>query len=192
MKKIQQLTLLTAVLLPAHVSAADFSYNYGQVSYISSDFDSIDGDGFSLDGSFELNKDVAFIASYESTSYDEPGYSLDLDVLALGIAYHMPIDQKMDAVFAGGLLDADVTESQIFSGTASDSESGNFLSAGIRVQANPQVELGLALQRYDVYDAETGIDASILFNIDQKNQVGMTFNNVGDFDNLYFRFRMNF
>lgn len=197
MKKSQYITLLAAAILPTYATAADFSYTYAQASYISSDFAGADGDGFALDGSFELNKDFALIAGYETTSYDEFGVSLDIDVLALGVAFHMPVDEKMDAVFTGGLLDAemslDVNDPFFGSFSISGDDTGNFLSAGIRLQANPQMELGLALKRYDMFDeAETGIDASLLFNLDKKNQLGLSFSNIGEADNLFFRFRTNF
>ena len=181
MKKITQAALLAAALLPSYANAADFSYNHVQVSYISSEFFILDGDGIALDGLFELNKDISFIASYETIGYD---FGFDIDVLALGAAFHMPIEDKVDAVFTGGLLDAE---------TSTVDDTGNFLSAGIRLQANPQLELGLNLKRYDVFDeTDTGIEFSGLFNIDKKNQIGLTYSDVLDIENLYFRFRMNF
>jgi len=187
MKKLNHIALLTAALLPTYANAADFSYNYAQASYIfSSDLDVTDGDGFSFGGSFELNKDVALIASYESISYDGffifPGF--DIDVLALGATYHMPIESKVDAVFSGGLLDGD---------SGSNDDTGNFLSAGIRLQANPQIEFGAALKRFDLFDdSDIGIDLSALYSIDKKNQIGVSFSDIQDVENLTFSFRVNF
>lgn len=184
MRKFQRVALFIATLLPTYASATDFSYTYVQAAYVSTDFLGVDGNGIALDGSFELNKDFALIAGYETIGFD---FDIDLDFLALGAAFHMPVDDKIDAVFTGGLLEAEFT----FPGF-SDSETGNFLSAGVRVQANPQMEFGLALKRFDLDGAETGVDASVLFSFGKKNQMGLSFSNVADIDNLYFRFRSNF
>ena len=196
MKKFTQAALLAAALLPAYASAADFSYNFAQVAYVSTDFLGADGDGIALDGSFALNNNIAFVVGYETTSYEEFGDSVDVDTLAVGIAFHSTVNEQMDAVFSVGMLDAELSINApgFFVGTGDD--TGTFLSAGVRLQPNPQMELGLGLKYFDVFeDTNTGIEASMLFNIDKKNQLGITFSNAStldEVDSLYFRFRMNF
>lgn len=196
MKKFTQAALLAATLLPAYASAADFNYNYVQASYISSDIAGTDGDGIALDGSFALNKDVAFVVGYETTSYEEFGDSLDVDTLAVGVAFHSTVNEQMDTVFSVGLLDSELSINApgFLVGTGDD--TGTFLSAGVRLQSNPQMELGLGLKYFDVFDeTNTGLEASLLFNIDKKNQLGITFSNAStldEVDNLFFRFRSNF
>lgn len=196
MRKFQRVVLLAAALLPAYASATEFSYNYAQAAYISTDFAGIDGDGFALDGSLEINKNIAFIAGYETTGFDEFGIKVDIDTLTYGFAFHMPVSDNMDVVLGAGLTDTEVSFSDPFFGDFTVSDTGNFLSAGIRVQANPQTEFSLAVKRLDAFDeTETGIDASMLFNFNKGNQIGISFSNaliLDEVDNLYFRFRSNF
>ena len=77
-KKIGLVALLSSISWAAH--AANFNYNYGQIDYLSGDYD-----GFGLSGSFEINNEVFVRADYVGISNDA---DVDYTQISVGAGYH--------------------------------------------------------------------------------------------------------
>src|ERR1044071_9239025 len=97
----------TVLLLPALGSAqqaarpatSGFDYNWSQLSYDKHDFDidrapgNIDGDGFTLSGSFKVADDWHVYASYGTANVD---FGIDVDTWVLGLGYSYSLKPNVD------------------------------------------------------------------------------------------------
>jgi len=95
MKKLMTASLFFAAL---NVQAADFSYNNASVSYANVDIEvvpgfSIDGNGFDLEGNFEINKNLFIPVRYQTIGLD---LDIDSTMYLVGIGGHMPLNHNMD------------------------------------------------------------------------------------------------
>jgi len=136
LRKVSGLSLL---LFAAPTMAADISYNFIEVGYQEIDIDGgflggldIDGDGYGIAGSFELNENWFVAASYAKAEFD---FGVDLDQVALGAGYHVPISDNAD--FYGGktrnqdpILSTEAHVRFLVSGEVWTSLDGNFWRGG--------------------------------------------------------------
>src|SRR6476659_3409872 len=106
MNGVSRAVLVAAVLLPALISAQEtskpaksgFDYNFAQLSYDKHDVDldrpsNIDGDGFTLSGSFKVGDDWHVYGSYGTVNAD---FGLNIDTWALGLGYNYPLKPNID------------------------------------------------------------------------------------------------
>jgi len=167
--------------------AADFDYNYGQISYETGDYE-----GLTLTGSFEINKDMFIIARYAALTNNDSGVDLNFDNISVGAGYHMPIDNKTDAVFTVSL---DSTEVEVFvpgPGVVSSDDTGILLTAGVRHNLNTQIELAGGIYHVTTGDGDTGIQAEARYNINNKMSAGLSYTSGDYLDGLGINFRMGF
>lgn len=159
--------------------AADFNYNFGQITYddVDIDFPGItanDGDGFSFSGSFEVTSDIFVSASY---SMWDLASSIDADTWKIGGGYHMPLQPATDLV-----LEAMIGNSELSSNFASIDNDIWSISAGVRHSVNQELELGGKIGVVD-YENKSGTDTEIsvaaIYNF-QKNIAGLVTLNFGD------------
>ena len=185
-KKLGTLALLSSMSLAAH--AGNFDYNYGQVGYETGDFG-----GLTLTGSFEINKDIFVIARYAALSNDDAGVDIDYTDLSVGAGYHMPIDNKTDAVFTVSLDNGEVDVPAIgpFPGYTDD-DTGILLTAGVRHNLNAKVELAGGIYHFTTFDGDTGIQGEARYNINNKMSAGLSFASGDYLDGLGINFRMGF
>lgn len=178
-KKVGLVALLASLSWGAQ--AADFDYNYGQISYETGDYE-----GLTLTGSFEINKDIFVLARYISVSNDDAGFDIDYDEISIGAGYHMPIDTKTDAVFtvslSSGEVDAPVT----------NDDTGLLLTAGVRHNLNPKVELAGGIYHISTFNGDTGIQVEARYNINKKMSAGLSYTSGDYIDGLGINFRMGF
>lgn len=192
-KTIGLIALLASLSLGAQAAkslraqAANFDYNYGQIGYETGDFE-----GLTLTGSFEVNKDIFVLARYVALTNDDLGVDLDYDEISVGAGYHMPIDKKTDAVFTVSFDSAEVGFIVPIIGKVSVDDTGVLLTAGVRHNLNPQIELAGGIYHSTTFDGDTGIQAEARYNINNKMSAGLGFTS-GDFvDGLNLNFRMGF
>lgn len=163
LRKIHGLILL---VLAAPAMAADISYNFIEAGYQEIDIDvgfsgggDIDGDGFGIGGSFELNENWFIAASYASADFD---FGVDLDQLSVGAGYHVPISDNAD--FYGALS---FVRAEVSAGDFSEDEDGYAATIGLRGMVGERFELNGSLSYVDFGSSggdTTAFGAGALYN----------------------------
>ena len=83
---------------PSSKPQPQLSYTYVELSYDESDFDvagarNVDGDGFTLAGSFRINDDWHAVASYGKDDLD---FGINLRTWEIGAGYRYPVRDNVD------------------------------------------------------------------------------------------------
>lgn len=178
-KKIGLFTLLVTMSWGTH--AAGFDYTYGQIDYQTGDYE-----GFALTGSYEVNKDIFILARYINMSNDETAADIDYSEFSIGAGYHMPIDNKTDAVFTASFSSGE------FDTTPKSDDTGFLLTAGVRHNFSPQFEFAGNIFHINTFNGDTGIQAEARYKIDNKMSAGLKIS-LGDYlDGISANFRMGF
>jgi len=130
------------------VFAADegFSYNLGEIGYTRSEIDDLDlkGDGVTLGGSVEFAPNIFGSFNFADVDYGSSaataGVKIKGTTYSLGVGSHWALGPKLDLV--SGVTYEHVKVKGSSGGiSASDSESGFGLNAGLRGRAGDQLEL---------------------------------------------------
>mgnify|MGYP001397640038 CR=1 FL=1 len=180
-KQFGYIALLTSVTLTAQ--AGNFNYSYGELGYETGDFD-----GLTLTGSFEINKDMFILARYVGVSEEVFGIDFDYTEVSVGAGYHMPIDQKTDAVLTASFVNGEV---DTVGGITVD-DNGVLLTAGVRHNLNPQVELAGNLYYISIFDGDFGIRGEARYNINPTMSAGLSFTSGDYLDGVGINFRLGF
>jgi len=183
-KKIGLIALLASMSWGAQ--AANFNYNYGQIGYETGDFE-----GLTLTGSFEINKDLFVLARYVAVTNDAAAFDLDYSEISVGAGYHMPIDKKTDAVFTVSLSSGEV-DAVVFGFPVSSDDTGLLLTAGVRHNLNPQIELAGGIYHISTFNGDTGIQGEARYNINSKMSAGVSYISGDYLDGFSINFRMGF
>ena len=185
-KKLGAIALFSSLSVATH--AANFNYNYGQIG-----FETGDVEGLALTGSFDINKDMFILGRFFDGEDDESAVDIDYSEYSIGAGYHMPINQKTDAVFTLSFHNAEV-DVPAFGPFASfsDDDNGILVSAGVRHMINPQVELAGNIFHTTVFDGDTGFYGEARYNINSKMSAGLNFTSSETVDGLGINFRMGF
>ncbi|MEW5756094.1 MAG: hypothetical protein AB1810_07295 [Pseudomonadota bacterium] len=143
-----------------------FSYNYAQISVVDLDYGY---DGIKLDGSFDLNREMALIASYMTT--DDDGH-FDYDEFTLGAAYHTRLQSipKSDLVLHGEFARASY-DHRHFSTVHSHDDNGLRLGATLRYQAQSNIELFGDLSYESLFDNDMALTGGVNLSINPKFSV---------------------
>ena len=170
MKRVMFLFLL-AVLSPAcastSIEAADseaaLSYEYADIFQLNRD-DSGAGDnwvGYGAAGSIRVDDHLRLFGEFRSVVNDDsPGN--DIDVLAAGFGYHLPLFKQTDLVLDLGFID----EENEAPGSA---ESSTVLQMGahVRTRILGPVELELGLTHYSYDDSDTDFDLGAIYHFSE-------------------------
>ena len=178
-KYFSLIALFTSLSISAQ--AAGFNYNYGQVG-----FETGDVEGLALTGSFDINKDIFVLGRYIDGDYEEGPFDLDYSEFSIGAGYHMPLNQKTDAVFTLSFHSIEVEDFD---------DTGILVSAGVRHMISPQVELAgnIFHTTVDVDNGgDTGFYGEARYNINSKMSAGLNFTSSETVDGLGINFRMGF
>ena len=159
-------TLATPAFAASQPKAAPFSYNYLQVAFV--DLDS-DYEGFKLDGSFDMSRDLALTASYMNT---DSGAYHDYDLFTLGLAYHQRLVAlpRSDIVLHGEFEHASRDYSHN-NHLHSDDDSGLRLGAMLRHQLQGNIELFGDLAYSSLYDNDLALTAGVNLSLNQQFSV---------------------
>lgn len=146
--------IISLLVFATSAMADGLSYNYVDGSYQRVDVDSpdVDGDGFSIGGSFELGDNMHFFADYGSIDFD---FGIDINELAVGVGFHTDLTPTLDFVanLAYLRLDADAN------GFSLTDEDGFGAEIGVRAMASDRLELAGFIQYADLGDG--GDDTSL-------------------------------
>jgi hypothetical protein len=157
---------LTLLVLAAPTMAADISYNFVEAGYQEIDIDGgfvggldIDGDGYGVGGSFELNENWFIAASYAKAEFD---FGVDLDQFSLGAGYHVPISDNADFYGMFSYVNAEASAS----GFGSVDDDGYEAKIGLRGMIGERFELNGSLAYVDLGDGgdTTAFGAGALYN----------------------------
>ena len=157
---------LTLLLLAVPTFAADISYNFIEAEYQEIDIDSgflggfdIDGDGYGIGGSFELNENWFIGARYSKADFD---FGVDLDQLMLGAGYHVPISDNADFYGMFSFVSAEAS----VDGFDSIDEDGYAATIGLRGMIGERFELNGSLAYVDFGNGgdSTAFGAGALYN----------------------------
>jgi porin-like protein len=188
----------TVLLVPALGSAqqaskssrSGFDYNYAELGYDKHDFDvsrapdNIDGDGFTLSGSFKVADDWHVYASYGTANLD---LGLDVDTWVLGLGYNYSLKPNVDLY--GRVLYVDQSAS---AGQFSAHDNGLGLQFRVRGRVNDKVEVEGGLQYLDVASSDTSLQASVRYYFTRAFSAGIGVTFGGDQDGLGVNARYSF
>jgi len=192
---VSRALLCTAFSLPAFGQAqdarpesAEFNYTYLEVSYDEHDFDlgnaSVDGDGITLSGSFELTDDWHIYTSYSQADLD---FGIDVDTWAVGAGYVYPLKDGIDLY--GRVLYVD---QNVDAGPANADDDGLAVQGRIRARINDQFELEGGLQYVDVSDSDISVQGSARYNFSDQFSAGIGITLAGDTDGISINARYSF
>jgi hypothetical protein len=167
--KMKTAVLLSIALLPACASSSVGStggepvpsYEYADIFQVNRD-DSGAGDnwvGYGASGSIRVDDHLRLFGEFRSVVNDDsPGN--DIDVLAAGFGYHLPLLKQTDLVLDLGFID----EENEAPGSA---ESSTVLQMGahVRTRLLGPVELELGLTHYNYGDPDTDFDLGATYHL---------------------------
>ncbi len=190
--------LLAAVVFMASSSAVarEISYDYIEGAYTSTTVSTssmdIDGDGFSVVGSFSVTPNIAIEGGYGTVSFDRAfGVDVDATELYFGLTAHTSVAPGTDIFGNFSVLNGEFEASNGFS-TYSTDDTGNVISIGLRHMLNNVAELNMSFSRVDIFD-----DASNAFNfggryhISNQFSLGAGFSTGDDVETLSLNARFN-
>lgn len=131
-----------------------------------------------------LTDNIALGFGYEDLSFD---FDIESTALTFGVDFHTPVAPATDVVLGISYLDSEVSQPAL--GSADD--TGNVISAGIRHQLRPTIEIDAGVSRVDVFDdSSTSFGVALLFG--REIQFGAGFQTSDDSDAFVFGVRGNF
>lgn len=153
--------VLWLVLLSAAIAApalADgMSYSFVEAAFVNTEIDNgsvdVDGDGFAIGGSFEINDAVFIIASFSTQDFD---FGIDLNQFSVGFGGRYPINETVDVFGTLSYVDAELDTNF---GDADD--NGYSIGAGLRGRVGESVELQGGITFLDLDDS--GSDTAFAF-----------------------------
>jgi opacity protein-like surface antigen len=178
--KFEENDMLRSVLFTALVAfsasagAQGFDYNFFQVGYERVTLDDgsfdVDGDGFGIEGSFEISQSFFLTADYGIAEFEEGGVEVDVDTLSAGIGWHTPLSDQLD--FVANLSYEYIELSAL--GQSQD-ESGYGLGAGLRYQATDALEINGGIGYVDYGDGDdTTLGVRALYGITDNIDVAVS------------------
>ncbi|HEX4910546.1 MAG TPA: outer membrane beta-barrel protein [Permianibacter sp.] len=183
---MKKLLLATAVLAASSATLAagpQYTFVQGQWQEAELEDSNADLDGFGIAGSIDLNKEFFAFAQYANV--DDRG--VDLDRLAVGAAYKMPLSTRTDLNFGAGIVSYDL--SNRFG--VDDDDSGLLLTAGIRSMLNDNLELGAGASYEDAYDIDMLVNVYGAWHFNNQLSAGLSLTE-GDVETTAIYVRMAF
>ncbi len=179
MNKIYPLAIVSALAFtPATAISETFSYTRISASYeiFSSDIDGIpedlEGDGISINGSFNIANNFGISASYVTGSADvtSGGSTLNADISgpSVGAFFHTPVSDNTDFVLGANIIRGNVDIEIDGTSFPSEDANGNSIYAGIRAMVAGNVELNGYIDRTKIEsDSTTGISFGASYYINK-------------------------
>lgn len=160
------------IAFSASAAAEDLSYTYFQVGYGQVELDdsllNIDGNGFSVNGSFAVHENWHVFGEYQLAEMD---FDVDLGILEAGFGYNTALSENVDIAARLGYvrIEADAP------GVPSESDDGYSLEVLARGKVSEAVELNGGLGYVDSSDAdgETRVKAGFIYNFTDSFSAGV-------------------
>jgi hypothetical protein len=172
---LRSVLFTTLLALSANAGAQGFDYDFLSVGYSRLNFDGggvdVDGDGFGIAGSFEINESFFIAGNYSFGELEEQGVELDLDTLSAGIGWHTPLSDTVDFVTT---LSYEYVEASALGFEADDNGIG--LGVGLRFQASEVIEFNGGISYVDMSDggSDTGFGLGVLYGVSETFDVGLS------------------
>jgi hypothetical protein len=168
---------------------ADMNYTKFEISMLDVELDSpgnVDGDGFALGGSYELNEKIFLLGEWQDQSLD---FGIDGRSLEVGAGYTHGFSDKLDFVGTLSYVDAELKSVNF---TADD--DGLALGGGIRTRIAQSVELDAGLKYVDFDEAgnDTGFSVGGRYYFNDSMALGGTADFNDNADTLRVSFRWEF
>jgi long-subunit fatty acid transport protein len=188
---MKRTALFGAVLAAMAPSAllADMNYTKFEVSMIDVEVDQgvdVDGDGFALGGSYELNDQIHLFGEWQDQSLD---FGIDGRSLEIGGGWSHEISDSLDFVGTLSYVDAELKAGNV---TADD--DGLALGGGIRtlIGESFQVDAGLKYVDFDESGSDTGFSLGGRYYFNDSMAVGASADFNDNADTLRVGFRWEF
>jgi hypothetical protein len=182
MKRIALFAAIAALCAPSAL-LADMNYTNFEIDYLDLDADSgVNGDGFEIGGSWELNDQFHLFGSWADQSYDG---GADGETLEVGAGWSHGFSDTLDFVGTLSLVDAEVE---------SFSDDGLALGGGIRSRLGESFELDAGLKYVDLDESgsDTGIIVGGRYYFNDSMALGASLDSYDDADTLRLGFRWEF
>jgi hypothetical protein len=187
MKRTALFAAIAAAFVPS-VVLADMNYTNFEVSMLDVELDSVnvDGDGFALAGSYELNDKFHIFGEWQDQSLD---FGIDGRSLELGGGYTHSFSDTLDFVGTLSYVDAEV---KLGSATADD--DGLAVGGGVRTRLSDSFELDahLKLVDFDESGSDTGYEIGGRYYFNDSMAVGARADFTDNADTLRVGFRWEF
>lgn len=185
-KKTSLLAVLALATLGfAGPAAADIDYTYVDLAYHDIDFDGVAGDGFSLGGSYALGNTAYISGGYGTHGFDESGVSFDATQLNIAFGGHWALSNTADWIAEAGVIRDDSDLSISGFGSGEESDTGFFLSTGLRVMVTDRLELNGGLTYADIYnDNSTAFGLGARYEFTDSFSVGFGYTTGDDVDTI--------
>jgi len=175
--------------LSAGAAAEGLNYNFIELGYGRVDIEDadIDGDGFSVGGSFAVSDEFHLFGNYSTADFD---FDVDFTQFDLGIGFNTAIADNIDVV---AKLSYEYVEIEA-SGFGSEDDNGYGIGIGLRALVSPQVELHGGVDHVDLSDSgsDTSLVAGFRFNFMERFSVGLAGSWGDDFSTYTLAGRMYF
>ncbi|MDH3747645.1 MAG: porin family protein [Gammaproteobacteria bacterium] len=174
-------TLILVVGLLAHGAAlaqsgnaprANMNYNYGELRYVDTDVSG--GDGFRLNGSWELNGDWILVGGITALDFNN---NVDSTTLEFGGGYVWNYTDNFDLVTTLRVVRIDVDST--FGG---GDDTGLAVAAGARGYLAPQFELRGSINYVNLDDSDTYLEIAGDYHFNRQFSAGISLEFAGDLD----------
>jgi hypothetical protein len=189
MKRIALIGSILCSLAPS-AAFAQMRYSAFDASYIDVELDggitNVDGDGFEIGGSYELNDKIFLLGKWQDQSLD---FGIDGRAIELGAGLHHPLGETVDFVATLTYIDLEVELGNI---TADD--DGLAIGGGIRarVAESFEVDAGLKLVDLDSSGSDTGFNFGGRWYFNETMAIGAAAEFNDNADTLRIGFRAEF
>ncbi|MDH4073467.1 MAG: porin family protein [Gammaproteobacteria bacterium] len=152
--------------------AADLSYTYGELRFV--DYDENGGDGFRINGSYDLGNNWIILGGYTTADFNN---NVDADILEIGGGYVWSYTPDWDLVATARFVNADFDTP----GGSSD-ESGLAISGGTRGFLAPKFELRGSVNYINLDDSDTYLELAGDYYFTRQFSAGVSLEFAGDTD----------
>jgi len=183
MKRTALFGAVMAALAVPGLALADMNYTNFEIDYLDLDADSgVNGDGFQIGGSWELNDQFHLFGSWQDQSFDG---GFDGETLEVGAGWNHGFSDTLDFVGTLSLVDSEIE---------SFSDDGLALGGGIRSRLGESFELdaGLKYVDFDESGSDTGISVGGRYYFNDSMALGASLDSYDDADTLRLGFRWEF
>lgn len=189
MKRTALFGAVMAALAAPGLALADMNYTNLEVNYLDLDVGegvSVNGDGFEIGGSFELNDQFHLFGSWQDQSLD---FGIDGRTLEIGGGWSHGFSDTLDFVGTLSIVDAELKAGGV---TASD--DGLALGGGIRTRLGESFELEAGLKYVDLDESgsDTGISVGGHYYFNDSMALGASMDSNDNADTLRLGFRWEF
>lgn len=177
MKKTLGLAVLlllqgTAIAQSNSAAPADLSYTYAEFRFV--DFDNNGGDGFRINGSYDLGNNWIILGGLTSADFNN---NVDADIFEIGGGYVWAYRPDWDLVGTARFVNANIDSP----GGSSD-ESGFAISAGTRGFLAPQFEIRGSVNYIDLDSSDTYLELAGDYYFTRQFSAGLSVEFAGDSD----------